>query len=50
MRAVVFPVTIRCFLSKSPKLYFKNKAGEIESKKQRLVQRLSVTIYKETFN
>uniref|UniRef100_A0A7M5VAH3 Chromo domain-containing protein n=1 Tax=Clytia hemisphaerica TaxID=252671 RepID=A0A7M5VAH3_9CNID len=49
-RDIVFPVTIRCFLSKSPKLFQTSNSGEVEDKKQRLTQRISVTIFKDTVN
>eukprot|EP00111_Clytia_hemisphaerica_P002237 TCONS_00006272-protein len=49
-RIILFPVVVRSFLSKSPKLYQKHKSGEVREKKQRIIQRLSVTIFKDTFN
>jgi len=49
-REIVFPITIRCFLSKSPKLFKATNSGEIQEKKHRLVQRLSVLVFKDTFN
>ena len=48
-RAIRFPVAIRSFLSKSPKLFSKCTFGKLEIKKQRIVQRISLTVFKETF-
>ena len=50
-RSIIFPVVMRSFLSKSPKLYNRNKVGnEILDKKPRLIQRLTMTVVKDTVN
>ena len=48
-RKILFPVTLRSFLAKSPPLFERRDDG-IFAKKQRLIQRLSITVYKETEN
>uniref|UniRef100_A0A7M5UMW5 Chromo domain-containing protein n=1 Tax=Clytia hemisphaerica TaxID=252671 RepID=A0A7M5UMW5_9CNID len=45
-----FPIVMRSFLSKSPKLFQKQKSGEILERKRRIIQRITVTIVKDTFN
>ena len=49
-RIILFPVIMRSFLSKSPKLFYKQKSGDIVEKKRRIIQRVTITIVKDTFN